>query len=375
VDNRSGLLRFNIAEKVRLADSAASIEVLEEVELVPEVEVNIRGEHAVLKGYLLLTGTYEGVSEVDEANPSCQMEHRIPVEITLPLSRISQEDNIVVEIDNFDVDVTDPRTIIVTGSLVLSGVDTSDSYPTLLEESADADEMVFIDTVDDVQDAISYARQPVIEEVHSVARNTEEEEVYEEAQQRVVQTQTHEAEEILQEEEREPGRDDAVDSEPSIEQIEDLTYNEVLSEADPKKEVKIAFASKKQEQEPSEPIHLASALSRRPVVKPIDNEEGPDENSPRYSKESTGESLDWAKMLRKGEEELPTVPFKLRIGLVQPEDTLETLSQRFGVNAKEIALLNQINAETELRAGQVLYIPRTKPTPPKEVQNKRKANG
>jgi stage VI sporulation protein D len=426
VDNRSGLLRFNIAEKIRLADNAASIQALEEVELVPEVEVNIRGEHAILKGYLLLTGSYAGAdvaedSSVRSSNESCRMEHRIPVEITLPVSRISEEDNILIEIDNFDVDVVDPRSIMVTGSLVLSGIDTSPDTP--VDPDRAEDEMVFVDIAKEIpqeeknSEESFYARLSQPKETGAVHR-TESEIAQKQGSNRTRIDEKLTAEPVRnfsnhigKTDETVQSKTDVVEVSNDVEEaaVEDREEQQAAdasgtfdqekedgpgdqSEADSgdrepeveaKKEMKIAFGAKKKQSDNNEPIHLPSAFAHKPIPRPGSSEEeqelqedeaGQGENN--YPRESTGETLDWARMLRSGED-LPSSSHKLRIGLAQNDDTLESVGQRFGVNPKELALLNKLDIEGELRPGQTIFIPNTKPASLKEEEGrrKRKANG
>ncbi|MGO4370137.1 peptidoglycan-binding protein, partial [Paenibacillus sp. MCAF20] len=80
-------LRFDVYERVHLPDDVAAIDELEEIELVPRIQVIDQGDHAVLKGQLLLSGVYRG-QNAEEA--PLVLEHWIPVEITLPMNRISR---------------------------------------------------------------------------------------------------------------------------------------------------------------------------------------------------------------------------------------------------------------------------------------------
>ncbi len=110
-------LRFDVYERVHLPEEVPAIDELEEIELVPRIQVVQQGEQAILRGQLLLSGVYR------TADRSAQsMEHRIPVEITLPMNRIERLDDISVEIDNFDVDLLSARTLNITGVLSLSGI-------------------------------------------------------------------------------------------------------------------------------------------------------------------------------------------------------------------------------------------------------------
>ncbi|WP_217596199.1 LysM peptidoglycan-binding domain-containing protein [Cohnella sp. GbtcB17] len=114
-------LRFDIYERVQLASDALPIDTLEEIELSPHIEALEQEDSVLLRGYLLLSGTYRPIGEADSAGT---LEHRIPVEISLPQSRVRQLEELDVEIDHFDVDLLAERSLNVTGVLGLRGVQT-----------------------------------------------------------------------------------------------------------------------------------------------------------------------------------------------------------------------------------------------------------
>jgi stage VI sporulation protein D len=111
-------LRFDIYERVHLPDDVVAIEELEEVELVPHMQVLPQEDQVLLRGHLLLSGVYRS----QESSEVSQLEHWIPVEISLPLNRIQSVDQLAVEIDNFDVDLLSSRSLNVTGVLALRGL-------------------------------------------------------------------------------------------------------------------------------------------------------------------------------------------------------------------------------------------------------------
>ncbi len=112
-------LRFDVYERVHLPEDVAAIDELEEIELIPRIAVIDEGEQAVLRGELLLNGVYRGQGEEEGL---LVLEHRIPVEISLPMNRVHRLDDISIEIDNFDVDILSERTLNVTGVLSLRGL-------------------------------------------------------------------------------------------------------------------------------------------------------------------------------------------------------------------------------------------------------------
>lgn len=111
-------LRFDIYERVQLPEHVPAIAELEEIELYPRIQVITDQEHAALRGHLLLSGVYVGENKEQEG-----LQHLIPVEITIPLSRVASVEEIAVEIENFDVDLLSTRSLNITGVLSLRGIE------------------------------------------------------------------------------------------------------------------------------------------------------------------------------------------------------------------------------------------------------------
>ncbi|GGA36497.1 LysM peptidoglycan-binding domain-containing protein [Paenibacillus physcomitrellae] len=116
-------LRFDIYERVHLSAEEVGIDELEEIELYPRIQVVSGDDYATLRGHLLLTGLYRGEGE------SRELSHLIPVEITVPLNRVNRLEDISVEIENFDVDLLNERSLNVTGVLSLQGIETAAFAP------------------------------------------------------------------------------------------------------------------------------------------------------------------------------------------------------------------------------------------------------
>ena len=113
-------LRFDIYERIQLSEEVAGIAELEEIELLPYIQVISQEDQAALRGHLILTGLYRGEGE---ENATQRLEHYIPVEITVPLNRVTSLDEIGVEIENFDVDLLSERSLNITGVLSLRGIE------------------------------------------------------------------------------------------------------------------------------------------------------------------------------------------------------------------------------------------------------------
>lgn len=130
--DQSNGLRFDIYERIHLPAELPGIAELEEVELLPDIQVIQREDRAELYGQLLLTGLYRSEDDVTQ-----RLEHAIPVEITIPLTRVSSLEDIGVEIENFDIDLLTMRTVNITGVLSLrgiGGIEATDRAPVWQEE-------------------------------------------------------------------------------------------------------------------------------------------------------------------------------------------------------------------------------------------------
>ena len=114
-------IRLDLFERVQLQATSASIEALEEIELIPNIHVETRNNEASLHGDLILQGSY--IAKSDQQGEYVQEIYQtIPVEITLPMSRVSNLETIDVQVEQFDVEVSQPRTLNVTGVLSLNGI-------------------------------------------------------------------------------------------------------------------------------------------------------------------------------------------------------------------------------------------------------------
>lgn len=370
-DQQSGL-RFDIYERVHLSEDTAAVKELDEVELVPHIQVYTEEEQALLKGHLYLTGLYEGT----EGEAKRTLEHLIPVEITLPLNRIQDVSQVSVNIDNFDVDILSPRSLNVTGVLTLHGIEMLSlpdsawdeeeetifvheaprySVPELPEASVPADpDLVYAE--EEIVQEPAYAWAPfqqkpveayraeetVSEPVSEPAENAPADEAGEEAEVYFDATENVELPEWTQA---------AAENEPLNEAPAQLPASEEPAEADAqeeKKELKIAFNSKAPSADTS--YHLQSLIHKSPhdyrAELPVEEEPSP---TPRT------DALEWKRLFSRGQEEERRVR-QLKVCIVQKEETLEDIASRYGLNPKELQLYNRL-PDAEITEGKTLLIP------------------
>ncbi|NOU96013.1 LysM peptidoglycan-binding domain-containing protein [Paenibacillus sp. LMG 31456] len=359
VEHQGGL-RFDIYERVHLSEGVAGIKELEDVELVPHIQVLPYGDQALLRGNLLLSGTY--VDEQDAVNRS--LEHLIPVEITLPMNRVHRVEDIAVEIENFDVDLLSARSLNITGVLSLNGLEV---VPSLPEEGwgETEEEVVFVHQVPRNPEFGDSANRP--EEIQPVGfvsepdHSSENQQVFTAnaalSEQQIPRDEVHLVGEPspsnlepshAEENEEESGSD-------SIETFQSL--NDSISAADEKKELKIAFSGKKAYEEKSYTSNgLASLLQGSSTGKYDGRVQDKQDSGAQNASQNPGQRLEWKKLLLSSMNEKQEFR-RVRLCIVQKEETLETIARRYELNPREIALFNRLG-ENNLTEGQVVYIPK-----------------
>lgn len=148
---QDGLLSFQIKETIFLSSDKANIGEVKELELVPDVEIIENKNEISITGCLQLHGRYEPVREpqVNEAGGSdslleamkftpfqlqdgeakqnlyaqdAELVHRIPLNVSIPLSRISELNEIYAIVDSFDYEVKTPHQLQIQADLKISGI-------------------------------------------------------------------------------------------------------------------------------------------------------------------------------------------------------------------------------------------------------------
>ncbi|GIP39188.1 stage VI sporulation protein D [Paenibacillus sp. J31TS4] len=337
-------LRFDIYERIHLAESLAGIRELDELELVPQIQVLQDNEQVILRGNLWLTGKYS--AESGEENQT--MEHFIPVEITLPLNRVQRLEDLAVEIEAFDVDLLSARSLNITGVLSLHGMG-----PITAEADNPLEEEFFVA----YEAESSPPSEPAARDQLEASFNELKETLpgpFAEAIEEEAESVSAQAEEQEPEEEALPVQADA-DAE-AVDADEEAAAIPVFAEAEEtqKPEMKIAFGKAPSEQGGSVPGYVSffKNLVHAPEPKSYEPEE-PElrENASR----ERSEGIEWRRLL--GEDSPSDTGFKrMRMCIVQKEETLDTIAEKYKINPREIALYNRLSGQ-EVSEGQVIYIP------------------
>jgi stage VI sporulation protein D len=283
-------LRFDFYERVDLASNAATIRELTGMELYPEVNITTQDEQALLKGHLVLQGTYI-------SNPALrtyeQLTHRIPLEITLPMNRIHNINDVHIEVDQLDVEMLSPTSLNVTGVLTIDGVLMENAYNA---SPVGEEEMVFSHRAEQ--------QEPVLEIV------------------------------------------EPLNIEPNIEPVVEQTMEEVIPEQP---------AVEMEETIDSQEIKIAFVSQPPDAVEPPQTEVQSAAPSVNDNPEALNGTMEWKKRLLEHTSNEPKFR-KVKICIVQKDDTLETIALRYNANSRELISYNRLDVQT-LLVGQTLFIP------------------
>lgn len=300
-------LRFDISETVRLHPQQSGIGSLLDLDLYPEVEILDKGKHLKIQGYLRLKGNYlidageEQDPELDEFNQE-ELSYIIPVEITLPADR-AELDNLSAEVESFDYTVLSPFELQIEAILAIDGL-LPEQIP---EQKAIVDEEITLG--------------PTFSGAEVRAADEGEESFTEE------------------------------------EQFDPSSSLEV-----PASDVQPADVGNQEQESVSEQEPVEEAFSTTEEEPAFDAEQV-EENQAHEEAIETGEEqtdkLDddaeekWSSWLLTDREEQWT---PLKLAIVQKEDSLTSIANRYGVAPSQLLQLNQL-AENQLEVGQIVYLP------------------
>ncbi|KOP64463.1 peptidoglycan-binding protein [Bacillus sp. FJAT-18019] len=445
-------LRFDIYERIMLTEDLPGIDELEEAELIPHIQVISQQDQATLRGHLLLAGLYKGDTEAGETEP---LEHWIPVEITVPMNRVSSLDDIAVEIENFDVDLLSKRSLNITGVLSLKGIqaaapgsrdqgwaneeftvvhapETPDFYPNTEQQTAanpyeqlqgerddaeshsdspsyfseaqsqtqesqadvrtqqyltswsqfekqtrnseDADNAASFSDAPEAPDSIEYVlhnetdtqtAEPSIPSVWQFERNTSQPEALQEESTAdfpgIAERKEEEVEALPVLESGVTEEAEAVFAEGTLTAETAETAAEEASikadEVPAKPELKVAFSTKDSSLTNSTPgLGFSSLLQSSRTVQDQDQAARDEEvETDELAEPALTEDVEWKSLFLGSRRE--ETPFrKVRMCIVQREETLDLIAERYQLTPRELLLYNRMSEQT-VEEGQVLYIP------------------
>jgi len=131
------VLRLDLHERLPLEPLKGRVEEILDLEIIPEVDIDVQAAQVSLSGHMTIRGTYlaETLTEYEwEQEPSTEevraertsepfpFEYRIPLEIVLPRHRVSDPNQLRVSVSQMDFDLASPHELELLAELVVEGV-------------------------------------------------------------------------------------------------------------------------------------------------------------------------------------------------------------------------------------------------------------
>ncbi|MGM0874448.1 MAG: stage VI sporulation protein D [Bacillota bacterium] len=139
-------LRFSVEESVWFQKGQEVSELIS-ISLDPDISIHEHNQYISIRGALLLTGEYKidkdadvqdqfeyaNVRYVNEVNTRedgvSLINHRFPVDITIPRNRIQQLEEVYVSIESFDYELPEIKCLKLIADLSISGISNEQSQP------------------------------------------------------------------------------------------------------------------------------------------------------------------------------------------------------------------------------------------------------
>ncbi|WP_117170460.1 stage VI sporulation protein D [Paraliobacillus sediminis] len=351
------------------------------ISLEPEISVQEYREYVSIRGVMELKGEYffedqkldlEAVANredidsidypthryMDEVKPQDegvnQFSHHFPVEVSIPLNRVTNLDEIMVGIEAFDYELPDSSQLKIRASIAIHGVHDDE-----VKEREELEEIKQYEVEEELTETVSDVEDPWI--------NSED-------------TFTFDLKEAADEKEAEDNRS----PEPPI--IKDVSKEvpeekEVKEEKEEKEESIERWPNKKSQsfatffdhedsnEESIESIASVELIESVESIESIASEELLEANveddvevnrievKTKDSKRVDDEQQEATYLLDIfNEEEEEQAYTKLRMCIVQGTDTLQTLADRYDLSPLQLSQTNNL-ANDDLKSGQILYIP------------------
>ncbi|MDQ0417268.1 stage VI sporulation protein D [Croceifilum oryzae] len=325
MENQYNQLRFDISEKVSLHPQQLGIVRVLELDLFPDVQILDEGHHVRIQGYLRLNGSYVGESDDSEVSIAEEPEgisYVIPVEITLPADR-ADIGNVSAEVESFDYQIMSPFELQIEAILFIDGVSSGKHSPQTHQE----DEML------EENQPFFQAQSGQSEREVSEEDNFSEQELF-----------THYHPDI--EDRQNPYE---LEREASRSRYRNERRPTMQPEYEPEEEYIYPFPDEARQPE----------LERRFAANDLemmdgrgDPDLGPDEFELDESEKNVNE---WSYWLVGKKPETFTA---MRLVIIQKEESVDSLADRYQVSSSRIKHCNHLNSE-QLEEGQIVCIPST----------------
>jgi stage VI sporulation protein D len=344
VENQSSI-RFSVEESIWFQKGQEVSELLS-MSLDPDIVIQEHDQYISVRGGLILAGEYhaqtdeddsvvkrpEAVREVHEVKTRedgvYELKHKFPVDITIPKNRIQNLNDVYVTIESFDYELPQRGNLFLEAELSITGIYGDQNQGATLQAERE-DETQDVQKVDEGQD------EPVIQQETAPAPAAEQEE-------------TEQEKELV-----EPLMRGSFYEEEQEEDSSNDPFTPFVVEA--KADIAEDEGDNVQESEESLNVYARQA----PQLEFKSRVDVPVQNDKTYSNEEEYSTRDEnALYLTKlfGTDQDASDTTRLRMCIVQKDETLEMIAERYEVQTQALIRVNNLDRE-HLAEGQILYIP------------------
>ncbi|MET3507129.1 stage VI sporulation protein D [Halalkalibacter oceani] len=408
----SSKLSFSIEESVWL-NKGQEIEEILGMSLEPEIVIEERADHVYIRGGLRLVGEYEPAVKEEEINVERSLErqvsfrsagevvtndngkasikHFFPIDVTIPVSRIHDLDDVYVQVESFDYDLPEKSCIQLTADISISGMtNLQDTQPQAEEPKPkvaeraiptafafDAKRQPATPGSTVPEQRREQQTQPPAQKVRPVRPSVQENTLVTPSvpqppqpvpsaaappKQAVEEQQEEAAAQLSRQESEKPEAEEPVALEVAAESREE---EPALMRNEPEQaELAVVETGEEREEEEAAPTRtepetkITLAAQKRVEEEPLaeeelsveEEEEAPAESEPPTPREEN--ALYLTKMMAKKEERF----IKLKMCIIQENESLETIADRYDVSTNQLVRINRLQNE-QVEEGQILYIP------------------
>ncbi|THE15284.1 stage VI sporulation protein D [Bacillus timonensis] len=398
-------LRFSVEESVWFQKGQEVSELIS-ISLDPDIVIQEHDQYVSIRGALQLTGEYR----IDENNAEegerdfasvrlvnevitredgiSELNHRFPVDITIPQDRVQSLDDVYVLIETFDYEIPKRGCLQIVADLAISGIHgiTQASKEEVSTEARKQEEQPSAA----VEQPSATVEQPAEEELELVRSSSFEEEEETQVDAEVVSEEdVHVVAEVIQEdqeegvlqyqeevvlqsgaEEQEADRkqqDEEADADLFV-PFEVEARKEVYLDLEQHEEIEVVDAIEEEEFQTvltptievkarhDNQLSFASDQPNKKSSTAVQEKEVVQEHREEQTEESVKRSendLLLTKIFGRDEVDDHTT---MKICIVQHGDSLEKISQRYEISVQQLVRVNSLNTDS-VSEGQLLYIP------------------
>lgn len=396
-------LRFSVEESVWFQKGQEVSELIS-ISLDPDIVIQEHDQYVSIRGALQLTGEYridENHSEEEERDFASvrlvnevitredgisELNHRFPVDITIPQDRVQSLDDVYVSIETFDYEIPKRGCLQIIADLAISGIQGVTQAPKedAVQETVKQEVQAPVVAEQEAEEELELVRSIPPEEVE-VEVQVVSEQVEEEKPQEQVEVVLQEKDEVVlhreaQEEEQKEERAEVIAVSEQQDEEEDADLF-VPFEVEARKEVYL----EQEEPEEEEEVDVVEAIEEEEVHAVLtpsievkarhDNQLSFGSDNPNKKSSTAVQEKEAGKDQREEKTDEPSKRSEndllltkifgrdevddhttMKICIVQHGDSLEKISERYDISVQQLVRVNSLNTDS-VSEGQLLYIP------------------